>query len=185
MTELTPNRPTAPAVTPIAPHLRRAPALATRRRIVLALNVVTVAALFAAMFALFLPLGITWAEGAMLTAFLLTLPWLSIGLWNSILGLALDLRHGAAAAAHVTPALARIRGDEPITARVAVVMPLRNEDPDASIARLRRLEEEIARSPYAGRFSYHVLSDTDDARVALKEEARIAQWRAARPMAAI
>ncbi|WP_422001111.1 glucans biosynthesis glucosyltransferase MdoH [Roseovarius mucosus] len=185
MTELTPSRPTSPDVTPLAPRLRRAPALSTRRRLVLALNVVTVAALFSAMLALFLPLGITWAEGAMLTAFLLTLPWLSIGLWNSILGLLLDLRHGAGAAAHVTPALSRIRGDEAITARVAVVMPLRNEDPDASIARLRRLEEEIACSPYAGRFSYHVLSDTDDAHVALKEEARIAQWRSARPTAAI
>ncbi len=156
-----------------------------RRRLVLVLNIVTVLALFSVMTSLFIPSGITIAEGAMLTAFALTLPWLSIGLWNSVIGLVLDRRHGAEAAAHVTPALVRIRGDEPITARVAVIMPLRNEDPDASIARLRRLETEMARSPWAGRFSFHVLSDTDDAGIALREEARVAQWRAARPNARI
>lgn len=172
-------------VAPLPLCARPAPSLTARRRLVLGLNLMTVLALFAAMFALFAPSGITSAEGAMLGAFLLSLPWLSIGLWNSVLGLLLDLRFGARAATHVTPALDRIRGDEAITARVAVVMPLRNEDPDASIARLRNLESEIARSPWAGRFSFHVLSDTDDALIALKEEARIAQWRSARPHAAI
>lgn len=167
---------------PRAPHPMALPA---RRRLVLALNAGTVAGLFWAMYTLFAPMGITAAEGAMLGAFLLTLPWLSIGLWNSVLGLLLDLRLGASAAARVTPALTRVRGDEPITARVAIVMPLRNEDPDASIARLRRLETEVALSPWAGRISFHVLSDTDDARIALKEEARIAQWRSARPLATI
>ncbi len=157
----------------------------TRRALILALNLVTVCALFAAMLSLFVPNGITWAEGVMLGAFLLTLPWLSIGVWNSILGFLLDRRYGARAPAKVTPALDRIRGDEPITARVAVVMPLRNEDPEASIARLRRLEREVAHSPWAARFSFHVLSDTDDAAIALKEEARIAHWRAEHPQAAI
>jgi membrane glycosyltransferase len=166
-------------------HERRSLPVPTRRRIVLALNLITVLALLSAMVALFAPMGITLAESAMLGAFLLTLPWLSIGVWNSILGLILDLKHGTDAAAHVTPALRRVRGDEPITACVAVIMPLRNEDPDASIARLRKLEADVALSPWAGRFSYHILSDTDDAGIALKEEARIAQWRIARPQANI
>lgn len=179
------DRDTAQAGSLIVPHAQPSPPLPARRRIVLALNLITMLALFSAMRALFAPMGITLAESAMLGAFLLTLPWLSIGLWNSILGLILDLRHGPDAAAHVTPALRRIRGDEPITARVAVVMPLRNEDPDASIARLRKLEADVALSPWAGRFSYHILSDTDDAGIALKEEARIAQWRAARPQARV
>ncbi|WP_297778265.1 glucans biosynthesis glucosyltransferase MdoH [uncultured Roseovarius sp.] len=167
------------------PRARRGMPLPARRRCVLALNTATVIGLFWAMYTLFAPTGITFGEGAMLGAFLLTLPWLSIGLWNSVLGLLLDLRHGAGAAARVTPAITRVRGDEPITARIAVVMPLRNEDPDASIARLRRLEEELALSPWAGRFSFHVLSDTNDAGIALKEEARVAQWRSSRPLATI
>jgi membrane glycosyltransferase len=161
------------------------PAIAARRRLVLGLNAVTVLALFAVMVSFFAPAGLSPGEVALLGCFLLTLPWLSIGFWNSVLGLVLDLRHGQRAAAHVTPALARVRADAPLTARVAIVMPLRNEDPDASIDRLRRLEAEIAQSPWAGRFSYHVLSDTDAPGVALREEARVAQWRAARPNARI
>ncbi|MEI4232780.1 glucans biosynthesis glucosyltransferase MdoH [Roseovarius sp. D22-M7] len=156
-----------------------------RRALILALNVVTVCTLFAAMLTLFAAGGISLAEAVMLGAFVLTLPWLSIGVWNSILGFLLDRRYGARAATQVTPALARIRGDEPITARVAVVMPLRNEDPDASVARLRRLQGELARTPFAHRFSFHVLSDTDNPGIALKEEARVAQWRAEQPQARI
>lgn len=156
-----------------------------RRALILALNLATICVLFAAMLTLFAQTGITWAEWIMLGAFLLTLPWLSIGVWNSIVGFLLDRRYGARAPAKVTPALDRIRGDERITSRVAVVMPLRNEDPDASIARLRRLEREVAYSPWAARFSFHILSDTDNASIALKEEARIAAWRAEHPQAAI
>ena len=156
-----------------------------RRALILVLNVVTICALLAAMLSLFVPMGITGAEGIMLAAFALTLPWLTIGVWNSLLGFLLDRRYRAGAAAQVTPAIDRIRGDEQITARVAVVMPLRNEDPDASIARLRRLEREVAHSPWASRFSFHILSDTDDAGTAIKEEARIAEWRVEHPQAAI
>lgn len=159
--------------------------ISARRRLILVLNSATVLLLFSVMASFFAASGITLAEVALLTCFALTLPWLSIGFWNSVIGLVLDLRYGAQAATHVTPALARIVGDEPLTARVAIVMPLRNEDPDASIDRLRRLEAEIAQSPWAGRFSYHVLSDTDAPGIALKEEARVAQWRAARPNARI
>jgi len=159
--------------------------LAARRWLVLGVNTATVLALFAVMVSFFVPLGITWTEVALLSCFALTLPWLSIGFWNSVMGLVLDFRHGARAASHVTPALTRVTGDEPLTARVAIVMPLRNEDPDASIDRMRRLEAEIAQSPWAGRFSYHILSDTDAPGIALKEEARVAQWRATRPNARI
>ena len=159
--------------------------LAARRWVVLGLNTATVLALFAVMVSFFAPLGITWTEVALLSCFALTLPWLSIGFWNSVMGLVLDFRHGSRAAIHVTPALTRVTGDEPLTARVAIVMPLRNEDPDASIDRMRRLEAEIAQSPWAGRFSYHILSDTDAPGIALKEEARVAQWRATRPNARI
>src|SRR6056297_18044 len=159
--------------------------LAARRWLVLGVNTATVLALFAVMVSFFAPLGITWTEVALLSCFALTLPWLSIGFWNSVMGLVLDFRHGARAATHVTPALTRVTGDEPLTARVAIVMPLRNEDPDASIDRMRRLEAEIAQSPWAGRFSYHILSDTDAPGIALKEEARVAQWRATRPNARI
>ncbi|MEM6480231.1 MAG: glucans biosynthesis glucosyltransferase MdoH, partial [Pseudomonadota bacterium] len=65
------------------------------------------------------------------------------------------------------------------------VMPLRNEEPEASLTRLRQLQLELARTPWAAHFDYHVLSDTDVATIALREEAGVAQWRRADPNVAI
>ncbi|MEM6577712.1 MAG: glucans biosynthesis glucosyltransferase MdoH [Pseudomonadota bacterium] len=181
----------APAATTGYPPVlldRREPdtrVIARRRCLVLALNAVTIALLFAGM-AVFLSYGgILWIEALMLTAYALTLPWLSIGLWNSVIGLLLDLRFGKRAATIVTPALDRISGEESITSRIAIVMPLRNEDPDASLTRLRALQSELSRTPWADHFDYHVLSDTDVAPVTLREEAGVAQWRRAEPNVAI
>ncbi len=151
-----------------------------RRAVVLGLNVATIAALFAGM-AVFLSYGgFLWLEIAMLAAYAVTLPWLSIGLWNAIIGLGLSVRHGDGAALAVNPALGRIDGSEPIRSRVAVVMPLRNEDPEASLGRLRGLQDALSATGYGHFFDYHVLSDTDLAPVAAKEEAAVALWRAAR-----
>ncbi|MEO0370234.1 MAG: glucans biosynthesis glucosyltransferase MdoH [Pseudomonadota bacterium] len=168
-----------PAVTQNAKTPRKT--ITRRRAVVLALNLVTIAALFAGMTVFLSYGGLTWLEIAMLVAYAVTLPWLSIGLWNAILGLSLSLRYGDAAAMAVTPALARIDGSEPIKSRVAIVMPLRNEDPDASLARLRGLQDALSATGYGAYFDYHVLSDTDRTPVAAQEEAAVALWRSARP----
>ncbi|WP_244430358.1 glucans biosynthesis glucosyltransferase MdoH [Roseivivax halodurans] len=159
--------------------------LRRRRRVMLTLNVATVALLFAAMTTLLSTGGLLALEIAMLAAYAVTLPWLSIGLWNALAGFALDRRLGRGAVTLVTPALGRIDGTEAITARTAIVMALRNEDPDAAIARMRRLDTEMARTPWAGRFSFHLLSDTSRLDIAAREEALFAKWRAARPGADI
>jgi membrane glycosyltransferase len=152
-----------------------------RRLLVLGLNLVTVAILFAAMTSFLSYGGLIWVEWVMLLAYALTLPWLSIGLWNSVIGLLLDRKFGDGAAAAVTPALLRERGDEPINTRTAVIMPLRNEDPMESLARLRGLQEELSATPWARFFEFHVLSDTDQPAIAMREEGGIAQWRLAKP----
>jgi len=160
------------------PVAARAPrAIRARRRLVLALNVATVLALFAAMATLLSVGGLLWLEACMLVAYAITLPWLSIGLWNSVIGLILDRRHGAEATTLVTPPLARARGDEPVTARTAIVMALRNEDPEASLARIERVQVALDATGWGGRFDYHVLSDTDRPEIALREEAGMARWR--------
>lgn len=152
-------------------HVRR------RRQLVLALNIVTVLALVAAMVGVLSYGGILGAEWVMLAAYTVTLPWLSIGLWNSVIGFWLDRKYGARAAKHVAPVIGRPTGVEPITTRVAIVMPLRNEDPTGSLASLRTLQAELSRTPYGRFFDFHVLSDTDDAAIALQEEAGIARWQ--------
>ncbi len=156
-----------------------------RRALVLVANVMTVFLLFAAMATFLSYGGLIWIEWAMLAAYALTLPWLSIGLWNSVIGLWLDRKFGSNAAKIVNPALGRISGDEPISTRIAVVMPLRNEDPAPSFQRLRRLQEELAGTAWAKQFDFHVLSDTDHPGIALREEAGVAQWRRSDPQATI
>ncbi|MEO0893005.1 MAG: glucans biosynthesis glucosyltransferase MdoH [Pseudomonadota bacterium] len=168
----------------VAPHTENIPskaAITRRRAFVLLLNALTIGALFAGMTAFLSYGGLIWIEVAMLAAYAVTLPWLSIGLWNAVIGLLLSVRHGDDAATVVTPALARVDGSEPIRSRVAIVMPLRNEDPDESLTRLRSLQDALSATNYAHFFEYHVLSDTDRAPIALKEEASVAAWRAARP----
>lgn len=44
------------------------------------------------MVALMRPNGMVALEWAMLLPFVLTLPWLSIGFWNAVIGFVLDLR---------------------------------------------------------------------------------------------
>ncbi|MEL6206403.1 MAG: glucans biosynthesis glucosyltransferase MdoH [Pseudomonadota bacterium] len=156
-----------------------------RRRLVLVLNVVTVALLFAGMATLLSVGGLVPLEWVMLVAYLVTLPWLSIGLWNSLIGYWLDRLHGEGAAAHVCPQLERITGGEAITSRVAIIMPLRNEDPEPSLARLRQLQQALAMTRWGVQFDFHVLSDTDRPAIALREEAGIAQWKRAVPGVAL
>lgn len=159
--------------------------LVRRRRLVVGLNAVTCLLLMGVMVAILGTQGFVIGEIIMLVAYALTLPWLSIGLWNSLIGFALDRRFEKAAAEVVTPALARVTGQEEVRARTAIVMALRNEDPDASIARLRKLQHEIARSPWHEQFGFHILSDTDDDIIAQREETLVTAWQAVCPEADI
>ncbi len=79
------------------------------------------------------------------------------------------------------PAVARIRGDEPVTASTAILLCTRNESPERMI---RNLEPMLAGLDAAGlgeRFHLYVLSDTSDAAIADNEEACFAslieRWR--------
>jgi len=148
-----------------------------RRALVLALNVATVAALIALMATILGAGGWTAAEGLMLFCFAITLPWLSIGLWNALIGFAI-YRLAKDPAAYVTPALALAKPDDPITYKSAIAMTVRNEDPSYAVARLRVLQEDLDRAGLGGRFDLHVLSDTDKPEIAETEEAAIAAWRA-------
>lgn len=161
-----------PAPTRAIPEARL---LRRRRLLVAGLNLVTIGLLTAAMVALMRPNGMVALEWAMLLPFVLTLPWLSIGFWNAVIGLVLDLRL-ADPAGFVTPALTRVRGDEPVTLRVAIVLPIRNETAEAALARVETLAAALAATPWAGQFAFHVLSDTDRPGIAAREERLVAEW---------
>ncbi|WP_407527394.1 glucans biosynthesis glucosyltransferase MdoH [Methylobacterium oryzisoli] len=119
-------------------------------------------------------------DGLLLVCCLVALPWTVLGLWNAVIGFLL-LRAGPvgmAAACPVAPAGDRA---EPLHLRTAVVMTLRNEQPERALARLRLVVQGLEESGEGAWFSVHVLSDTDDPGLAVREEAAMTAWRAAVP----
>lgn len=126
------------------------------------------------------PGGFGVIDITLLALFAVTLPWMVAGFWNAVIGF-LIMRFSADPIAAVMPAVARIRGDEPVTASTAILLCTRNELPERMI---RNLEPMLAGLDAAGlgeRFHLYVLSDTSDAEIAGHEEAcfksLIARWR--------
>lgn len=126
------------------------------------------------------PGGLDGADIAMLTAFGLYMLWPMIGFFNALVGFVL-MRFAEDPVAVACPPARRIAGSEPITARVAIAVCIRNEDPGRVYGNARALLAELAATPFADRFSLHILSDTDRPEIAASEEALAASLREAAP----
>ena len=100
--------------------------------------------------------------------FAVTLPWSVIGFWNATIGL--FIMRAANPAAVVTPVSAQVRGDEPITAKTAILWCVRNEDTGRVIRNIEPMMEGIAASGAAGKFRFFILSDTNYPEIAATEE---------------
>ncbi|MCF3932080.1 glucans biosynthesis glucosyltransferase MdoH [Acuticoccus sp. M5D2P5] len=148
--------------------------LLRRRLFVAGLNAATIAVLASLMAIALFSGGVTPIKAGMWVAFVVTLPWLSIGFWNAIIGTVITLRGPA----EDDPLALTVNPAAVIATRTAILMAVRNEDPDRAIARVRTLFEDLDESGLADHFDIHVLSDTDDPAIAAAEEARIAAWRA-------
>lgn len=154
----------------------RASRILLRRRILVAvLNTVTVLSLGIAMAGILSHGGWSVTKAAMLVAFLITLPWLSIGFWNAIIGAVLLGRKDRPAASD--PLLLAASDEAPIISRTAIAMAIRNEDPAEAIRRLALIAEDIDRAGYSKEFDFHVLSDTNRDDVGAVEEALVAAWK--------
>jgi membrane glycosyltransferase len=104
----------------------------------------------------------------MLAAFAVTLPWSVIGFWNAVIGFVL-MRFARDPIAIVSPFARRIRGDEPIVARTAILACVRNEDPSRLSRNLAALIEGLAATGTADRFHIFILSDTNRSDIAAAE----------------
>lgn len=148
-----------------------------RRALILGLNLATIAGLAATLAYILSSGGWTILDTVMIIAFVSTLPWVSLGFWNSILGFII-LRAVKDPVGFVTPGIRKIRGDEDIAGRVAIAMTIRNESTREALARIKVLKTELDQTDQHARFDYHVLSDTSEPEIAAEEEAAIAAWRA-------
>lgn len=143
------------------------------RLLVVALFLAAVAAttVFAAVEArAILPAGrLTPAEWLMVTGYPVLVLWVAWNFWISVVGYASLARPGDPSA--------RPAGTRPIGSRLAVVMPIYNEDADRVFAGLRAIWRSLDREPRLRGFHLFVLSDTRDPDVAVLEELRWLEMR--------
>jgi len=148
-----------------------------RRLLVAALNLASLGGLIVLMTTILGHGGWTWPEIGTLVAFVITLPWLTIGFWNAVIGLVLRLICRDPAR-YLTPALARIDGTEPIRGKTALAMFVRHEEIGQVILRLDRMREELIESGWGDAFDIHILSDSQKPDAVMQEEAAVEAWRA-------
>src|ERR1700704_3336255 len=108
--------------------------------------------------------------------FAVTLPWSVIGFWNATFGL--FIMRSANPVAAVTPVAGRVTGDEPITAKTAILWCVRNEDTERVIRNIEPMMEGIVASGTARQFHVFILSDTNYPEIAALEEPQFAALRA-------
>ena len=152
-----------------------------RRLTFLLLVLATMAGLTTWLAMVFAPRGLTMAELLLVILFALNTPWLAIGLWNAVIGVVL-MRLGPDWLHRILPVSGLNRDgtcvdDGPLTTRTAVVMPVRNENPDAVFARLGAVAASLEATGHAGDFALFLLSDSSWPDIAAEEERLCAGWR--------
>jgi membrane glycosyltransferase len=174
-----PRRDRADGLTPAG--LQRVATLAARRRLVFALVTLTLAALGAGVAVVLAGGGWSVADTVIFLGFLLGAPWTVLGLWNAALGLWVlhgpeRLGGGRAAA---PPLVDEDVAETPLIGRVAVLMCLRNEDPDRAFRRLLAMRGGLDATGEGRRFDFFALSDSDIPEIVAREKALFAQHAAA------
>ncbi len=149
--------------------------LRARRLAVLALNLVTLAALLAGLGVVLGAGGWSAADVVIFMAFLVAAPWTVLGFWNAVIGLWLLHGHRDGLKA-VVPFVEVGERASPLLLRTAVLMTLRNEDPARAFRRLRVVKESLDATGEGVWFDYFVLSDTSDPAVAEAEAALAEAW---------
>ena len=156
-----------------------------RRALFAALVALTIAALLLLAAHALSAGGLGLADAALLLFFALTMPWSVIGFWNATIGFFI-MRFARDPVAVVLPAVARLRGNEPIVASTAIAIFIRNEPPGRVIRNLETMMREIEAAGSAGRFHLYVLSDTSQRETAETEETGFAalaeHWRGRIPI---
>lgn len=154
--------------------------LARRRLVVATLNLVTYVGLLAWLTSILGNQGWSAIDVLIFICFAIAAPWSVVGIWNALIGL--WLLHGRRDPRRIVAPFAYAGDMEtPIVARTAILMTLRNEDPARAFARLETTILSLAATGHDAKFSYFILSDTNDAIVALQEERRFADLKRRHP----
>lgn len=154
--------------------------LGRRRRIVIVLNVVTWLVMMWVAAKVLGAGGWTATDLILFLCFAAGTPWTVLGFWNALIGLWL-LHFHKDPMTEVAPYAAAGDDPAPLQIKTAILMTLRNEDPNRAILRLRTVKAGLDATGEGRTFSYFVLSDTNDPAVASAEDQAIAAWRSEDP----
>jgi membrane glycosyltransferase len=102
-------------------------------------------------------------ELALLALFAVLFAWISAGFWTAIAGFVLLWAGGDRFAISRTLPEAAMAAPLPDDVRIAIVMPIANEDVRRVFAGVRAMYESLARTADAAHFDFFVLSDSSDA----------------------
>src|SRR6202165_4831266 len=147
------------------------PGIRARGAVVAPLNAATVAGLLWLAAAALSPGGYGVLDCMLLGLFAVTLPWTVVGFWNAMIGLWI-MQFSRDPITLVFPAAARVRGDEAVTASIAILVCIRNETPDRVLRNLEPMLSGLVEAKMADRFHVYVLRDTSDPAIAAAEEER-------------
>jgi membrane glycosyltransferase len=142
-----------------------------RRALIACLFATTMAASLALAAVALSPGGFDAIDIVLLILFAATLPWTVAGFWNAVIGF-LIMRLSRHPVATVMPQVARVQGNETITASTAILLCIRNEMPERVLRNLEPMLAGLDASGFGGCFRLYVLSDTSDPGIADIEEAR-------------
>ncbi len=111
----------------------------------------------------------------LLACFLIYVPWIAIGFWNSAIGF-FFMNLVKNPLPRITPVVLKANDNDPVFVRSAITMTVRNEDPARAFARLRVIKKSLDKTGQADKFDFFVLSDTNRDDVAKLEEAAAEAW---------
>ncbi|HEX8538099.1 MAG TPA: glycosyltransferase, partial [Cystobacter sp.] len=101
--------------------------------------------------------GFTLPEGVMTGLFVLCFAWISLSFWAAVAGFVQTLRGKRPPGLRWPDAREEAA---PLTSRIAVVMPIHNEDPTSVFANLQATYESVAATGRLDAFDFYVLSDS-------------------------
>jgi membrane glycosyltransferase len=132
-------------------------------------------------YGVFMALGLdrkSWVSAECLIYFLslLALPWYAISLWNALIGFWL-LQRGKRGLHSAAPFLSVAECSQPLQVRTAVIMTIRNEDPERAFSRLAAIRNSLDATRQGEFFDYALLSDTSDEEIASRELVLSKAWQ--------
>jgi membrane glycosyltransferase len=136
-----------------------------RRGVFLTLTLLTGVAAGALLHDVLAANGMGYVELLGLGLFFLLFTWISGSLWTAIAGFLVRLAGGDPAGIDVREVAGR-----PLHGRIAIAMPIHNEDVRRVAAGLEAVWTSLAREAASGAFDLFILSDTSDAQIAVAEE---------------